>query len=213
MKKSLLLSCVALAAVSGFSLEAVAQAPTCADVVWGADALATNPGLKDNCLEVVQRDGAWYARMRAKVVRQGATSTVVRWQNTDGTFGSSERTYPPRGTTAMVDGQEVQISQLQPGQEVNVYVIDNGNFELPAAAAAPVAAAAPAAEAAPAPAAEPAAAPVEEEVVEEAPAPAPVEEEVPAALPSTAGQANWLALMGTMLLLLAGAVHVTRNRH
>ena len=131
MKKSLLLSCVALAAVSGFSASAMAQAPTCADVVWGENALVDNPGVKDNCLEVVQRDGAWYARMRAKVVRQGASSTVVRWQNTDGTWGASERTYPPRGFMASVDGQDVQISQLQPGQEVNVYVIDEGNFALP----------------------------------------------------------------------------------
>ena len=131
MKKSLLLSCVALAAVSGFSLSVSAQAPTCADVVWGEEALLGNPTVKDNCLEVVQRDGAWYARMRAKVVRQGASSTVVRWQNPDGSFGASERAYPPKGFLASVDDKEVEISKLQPGQEVNVYVIDKGNFALP----------------------------------------------------------------------------------
>lgn len=131
MKKSLLLTYVALAAVSGFSLSANAQTPTCGDVVWAEDALMGNPILKDNCLEVVERDGAWYARLRAKVVRQGAASTVVRWQNSDGSFGSSERAYPPEGMTAFVDDKEVQISQLLPNQEVNVYVVDEGNFALP----------------------------------------------------------------------------------
>ena len=207
MKKTFLLSCVALAAVSGYSISAMAQTPTCADVVWGENALVDNPGLRDNCLEVVQRGGAWYARMRAKVVRQGATSTVVRWQNTDGTWGASERTYPPRGFTANVDGKDVEISQLQPGQEVNVYLIDEGNFALPVLEAAAAPAAAP--EPAPAPAAAPAEPAPVEEVVEEAPA---AEEEAPAVLPSTAGQVNWLALAGLLLVLLAGAVHVIRTR-
>ena len=202
MKKSLLLSCVALAAVSGFSLSANAQSPTCADVVWGAEALLGNPTLQDNCLEVVQRNGAWYARMRAKVVRQGATSTVVRWQNPDGSFGSSERAYPPKGMAAYLGDEEVQITDLQPNQEVNVYVIDEGNFTLPATAAAP-AAAAPAAPAAASTAAAPAAPPP--------PAAAEPEEE-PAALPTTSGQTYWFAILGAMLLLLAGAVHVVRSR-
>jgi len=190
MKKCIFVLFLALASTFGFSSTAMAQAPDCSDVVWDADILAANPTMADHCLEVVQRDGAWYARMRAKVVRQGATSTVVRYQDQNGDFGASERTYPPRGFTAQIDGKDVKISDLPPGQEVNVYVISENNFTVRTASA-------------------PAAAPVmvEEEVVEEV-----VEEPAPAMLPTTAGQTYWLAILGTLLVLMGGIVHAVRSR-
>jgi len=193
MKKTMILSGLALAAGMSFSISASAQTPTCSNVVWDQDVLAGSPHIAEHCLEVVERNGAWYAKMRAKIVRHSASSTLVRYQKENGVWSTAERTYPPRGMTAEIDGQDVEISKLQPGQEVNVYVLDEDYFKVPSQ----VAAAPAAAPAAPAPAADP------------APAPEPA----PAMLPKTASQTNWLAVLGTLLILLGGVSAVFRSRN
>jgi hypothetical protein len=193
MKRSIFLPIVVLAASAGFSVTASAQAPSCGDVVWGADILGRNPNIASHCLEVVDRDGVWYAKMRAKIVRQGVSSTVVRYADADGNFGASERAYPPRGFSAQIDGEDVRISDMVAGQEVNVYVIDEGNFEIPMVAVT--------------------AEPMEmEEVVEEVVEEEVYEEPAPVALPTTAGQTYWFALLGSLLVLLGTAVHFVRSR-
>jgi (2Fe-2S) ferredoxin len=192
MKRSIFLPIVALAASAGFSVSVSAQGPSCGDVVWGADLLGRNPNVADHCLEVVDRGGVWYAKMRAKIVRQGVNSTVVRYADTNGDFGASERAYPPRGFTAQIDGQDVRISDMPAGQEVNVYIIDEGNFELVLAE-------------------EIIEEVIEEEIIEEVIEEEMYEEAV-AELPTTAGQTYWLALLGSLLVLLGTAVHFVRSR-
>lgn len=191
MKTSIRVSMLALAATAGFSVNASAQTPTCADVVWSAALLEATPNIGNHCLEMVERGGEWYAKVQAKIVRHGANSTVVRYREPDGTWSNAERAYPPRGFKAEIGGQEIAISQTVAGQEMNVYAGSLGgeNFTIPMLAGAA------------------AVAEVEEEVAEEA-----YEEEAPAALPTTAGQSGWLAILGTMLLLLAGVAHVVRSR-
>lgn len=200
MKTSIRVSMLALAATAGFSVNASAQTPTCADVVWSAALLEATPTIANHCLEMVERGGEWYAKVQTKIVRHGANSTVVRYREPDGSWSAAERAYPPRGFKAEIAGQEVLISQTTPGQELNVYAGSEGgeNFSIPMLAAS--SAAAPAA--APAPAAEPEPAPMEEVY----------EEPAPAALPTTAGQSGWLAILGVMLLLLAGFAHLVRSR-
>jgi hypothetical protein len=203
MKTSIRVSMLALAATAGFSVNAAAQSPTCADVVWSAAMLEATPNIANHCLEMVERGGEWYAKVQVKIVRHGANSTVVRYREPDGSWSAAERAYPPRGFSAEIADQEVLISQTVPGQELNVYASSQGgeNFTIPMlAATAPESAAAPEPEAAP----EPVAAPEPAEEVYEEPA--------PAVLPTTAGQAGWLAILGVMLLLVAGVAHVVRSR-
>ncbi len=190
MKKTLLISILALLGAIGFT--SAAQAATCADVNYSAELLAENPMIKDACLEVVEKNGIEAIRLHAKVVRQGVTSTTVRWKMPDGSWSSSDRRYPTRGATADIDGQDIKIHDLAPGQEVNVYVPSANNWSLMAAT--------PAAAAAPAPAPAPVA------------APAPAPEPMPAALPKTATQLSLFALLGGLLILLGGAVSIVRTR-
>jgi LPXTG-motif cell wall-anchored protein len=196
MKSKWITPVLALVALVAFSLSAHAQTPTCANVVWSAAAKERIPEVEKHCQEVVDRDGTWYARIHAKVVRQNPASTTVQFQNPDGTWSKIERVHPPEDFRAQIAGKDVKIADLNPGQEVNVYVRDQGNFTIPAAAAATSAPA-------PAPAAAPAPAP--------AAAPAPQPEPRPAALPKTAGNANWLALIGTLLVLLSAGLYVRRQ--
>ena len=84
------------------------------------------------------------------------------------------------------------ISQTAPGQELNVYASSEGgeNFTLPMLAA--VAA--------------------ESEMIQDEVFEDDYEERAPTVLPSTAGQLGWLAIIGTLLVLLAGLVHAVRTR-
>ena len=188
MKKTLILPMLVLMAGIGFALNANAQDWNCSDLAWSAERLETSPNIADNCLDVVERNGVPYAKLHARVVRQGVNSTVVQYQLPDGKWSPSERVFPGN-FTAQVGGKDIKITNLPLRQEVNVYVKPEDNFSYPEAA--PVVAAV-----APAP----------------APAPEPEPEPAPVALPTTATQVGLFALLGSMMLLLGGAIAVVRTR-
>lgn len=189
MKKITLFTMLVLLGALGFA--SAAQALTCDDVTYTDALLATNPNIGEVCLEVVDRGNASFVKLKARVVRQSVTSTIVQWQMPDGSWSESDRTYPPYGATAEIGGKEVRIADLAPRQEVNVYLSKENNWvvEEDVAAPAPVAAA-------PAP----------------APQAAPAPEPRPVALPTTATQVPLFALLGGLLILLGGAVSFVRTR-
>ena len=192
MKKTFLIPTLILLTGMGFTVTASAQDWNCGDLTWSASRLDTNPNIAEHCLDVVERSGAPFAKLRARVERQGVNSTVVRYQAPDGTWGASERVFPG-GFMAQLSGQDVRIVDMAPRQEVNVYVRAEGNFSFPPAA--PVAAAAPPPPPPPPP-----------------PAPEPEPEPEPVAMPTTATQVNLLALLGGLLILMGGMVSVVRTR-
>jgi len=192
MKKTFLIPTLILLTGMGFTVTASAQDWNCGDLTWSASRLDTNPNIASHCLDVVERSGAPFAKLRARVERQGVNSTVVRYQMPDGTWGASERVFPG-GFMAQLSGQDVRIVDMAPRQEVNVYVRAEGNFSFPPAA--PVAAAAPPPPPPPPP-----------------PAPEPEPEPEPVAMPTTATQVNLLALLGGLLILMGGIVSVVRTR-
>lgn len=192
MKKSILVSMPAALAAMCFSVSVSAQGIDCDDLVWNAEVLASNPNIGDYCLEVVEKNGRTAARLHARVVRQSVNSTIVQWQHPDGSWSPSERRYPERGFTAHIGDEEVELTDLPARQEVNVYVPEANNWSVASAASAPAAPAAPAAS--PEPAAQ------------------PEPEPAPAMLPATASRLPLLALLGGLMILLAGAVGVLRSR-
>ena len=58
----------------------------------------------------------------------------------------------------------------------------------------------------------PPAAPMAAAAPEPEPAPAPEPEPAPVVLPTTAGSLGWLAVIGTLFLVLGGALRVARQR-
>lgn len=189
MRKLLLIPMLVLFLGMGFTMTASAQ--TCSDLVWSAERLSQNPDIASHCIDVVERsDGNMYAKFRVRVMRQGASSTVIRYQKPDGTWSPSERVFPPRGFTATIDDEEVMIRDLSPNQEVNVYVTQAGNWSVPAA--------------------EPAAAPPPPPPPPPPPEPEPEPE--PEMLPTTASQVPLLALLGGLLILMGGVVNLVRTR-
>ena len=180
---------MALVACLGMSMSVNAQEVTCADLIWDA---SVTSGADKACKEVVMRDGGWFAMMRAEVVAQHTGRTTYSWVMPDGSLSQRNQTdHDNRDFVTMIDGEPVMLKDLQPKQQVNVY-LGEGYWSLPAPE--PVAMAA-----------EPAPEPVAE------PEPMPEPEPAPVMLPKTGSQLNWLAVLGSMFVLLGGALRFTRS--
>lgn len=190
MKKTILISM--LIALGGLGFTATASAQDCDDLVWSSEVLADNPNIGAACLGVMERNGVEVVKLTARVVRQSVNSTIVQWQQADGSWSPAQRRYPERGATAEIAGKTVKITDLAEGQVVNVYVPMANNWSVPAAPE-------PAAAAAPPPPPPP-------------PAPEPEPEPAPVALPTTATQVPLFALLGGLFILLGGAVSFVRTR-
>ena len=126
MKKSMVFTMLVLLGALG--LTSAAQAATCSDITYTDTLLATNPDIGDACLKVVEREIVRFIKLKAKVVRQNANSTIVQWQLPDGSWSASDHTYPASGAKAEIGGREVRISDLAPKQAVNVYIVQEGNW-------------------------------------------------------------------------------------
>ena len=131
-------------------------------------------------------DGGTFARFEAQVVSQSPSGTFVRYTLQDGSMTPSRRANPPENIRALIAGQEKAIADLQPRQRVNIY--------LPSTAWAQ-----PEPEMASAPPPPP-------------PPPEPEPEPEPM-MPTTAGNAGWLAVIGGLFLLLGGALRFARQQH
>jgi LPXTG-motif cell wall-anchored protein len=136
MMKSMVFAVLVLLGVSGYT--SAAKAADCSDVTYTNTLLATNPEIGEHCLKVVERNGGSFVKLKAKVVRQSAYSTIVQWQSPDGTWSESDFTYPAARATAEIGGKVVNMSDLAPKQAVNVYIVQEGNWMIVEAEPMPV---------------------------------------------------------------------------
>jgi hypothetical protein len=176
-----------LIALAGMGISANVSATdlTCSDITFSPEAYAAYEYVDKACLTMVDRDGTTYAKLTAQVVAQTASGTHLRYTNADGSLGPSHKANNP-GFLTQIDGKNVAIKDLQVRQSVNVYISDEFWAPPPVAVA----------KAAPPP---------------PPPPPAPEPEPEPEVLPTTAGPLPWLALFGSMFLLLGGALRFSRK--
>jgi LPXTG-motif cell wall-anchored protein len=190
MKHLKLKTGMALAACLGMSMGANAQDLTCSDLMWND---SVTSGADAACREVVMRDGSPYAKMRAEVVAQHTGRTSYSWVMDDGSLSDRQQVeHDNENFVTMIEGEPVALKDLLPKQQVTVY-LGNTYWSLPAPE--PMAAAAP----------EP------EPMMEPEPEPEPAPEPAPVMLPKTGSQLNWLAVLGSMFILLGGAMRFTRS--
>ena len=186
-----------LIALAGLGITANANADlTCDDIVFSPEAFAAYALIDKACLEMVTRDnGKMYAKLTAKVVAQTPSGTHLRYRLPNGELAPSHLSAAPKAFETMMGGKPVEMKNLKVRQDINVYV---GNEYWVNAAAI-----------------------VEEEIIEEAVAVAVVEEIVEEAvieevieetLPTTAGPLPWLALFGSLFLILGGALRFSRKQ-
>lgn len=187
MKKLTLRVALGAIACFGFSTTASADGHTCDDVTFVPAIYERWPHADDACLEIVERNGQKFARYEAEVVSQSPSGTYVRYLLRDGSKTPSRKVDPPEGFMAQIAGRDIAIPDLQPRQKMNVYLPERA-WAAPAAATAAVAPPPP-----PPPPPEP------------DPEPAPM-------MPTTAGNAGWLAVFGGLFLLLGGALRFARQQ-
>ena len=181
---------IALAGM-GLSANVSAQDLTCGDITFSPEAFAAYEFVDQACLEMVDRDGTTYAKMTGQVVAQTASGTHMRYTHADGSLGPSHQANNP-GFETMIEGEPVMVKDLSVRQSVNVYISDEFWAPPPVEVA----------EAAPPPPPPP----------PPPPAPEPEPEPEPEVLPTTAGPLPWLALFGSLFLLLGGALRLSRKQ-
>lgn len=193
-----------LIALAGLGLSANVSAANlaCDDIEFTPEAFAAYEFVDKACLEMVDRDGVTYAKLTARVVSQTASGTHIRYRHADGELGPSHLSNAPEDFEAMLSGQPVKMKDLEIRQSINIYVGNKYWVDLNALAEEAIVEeiVEEAVEAA-----------VIEEVVEEAVEEA-IEEEMEAELPTTAGPLPWLALFGSLFLLLGGALRLSRKQ-
>ncbi len=189
-KMNLKYGLIALAGL-GISANASATDLTCSDITFNAEAYAAYASIDKACLEMVDRGGKTFAKMTARVVDQTPGGTQLRYMQQDGTRGPRHKSKMPKNFVLHLGGQAVLLKDLVERQDINVYIGEEF-WTGPASAAPVVAAAAP-----PPP---------------PPPAPEPEPEPEPMALPTTAGPLPWLALFGSLFLILGGALRFSRKQ-
>jgi hypothetical protein len=188
---------VALAAL-GLSVNVSAADLTCNDIEFTPEAFAAYQYADKACLEMVDRDGGTFAKFTAtKVVPPDiapGVSNFLRFKHSDGTVGARKKTNLPRNFQVMLDGNPVRLAEVNEGQDINIYVGREFWVSLLAVEEAIVEEL------------------IVEEIIEEAIVEEIIEEEMEAELPTTAGPLPWLALFGSLFLLLGGALRFSRKQ-
>ena len=188
-----------LVALVGLGLSANVSAAdlTCNDIEFTPEAFAAYQYADKACLDVVDRDGGTFAKFTAtKVVPPDISpgvSNFLRFKHSDGTVGQRKKTELPRNFQVYLDGKPVRLADVPPGQDINIYIGQEYWVSLLAVEEAIVEE-------------------IVEEMVEEAIVEEIIEEEMEAELPTTAGPLPWLALFGSLFLILGGALRFSRKQ-
>ena len=184
---------IALAGM-GISANAGATDLTCSDITFTPEAYAAYEFVDKACLEMVDRDGGTFAKLTAKVVAQTGSGTHLRFRHADGDLGPSHKSNMPENFVVHLQDASVKVKDLAVRQDINIYI--GSDFwvstllleeELIEEA-------------------------IVEEIIEEAIIEEIIEEELAAELPTTAGPLPWLALFGSLFLLLGGALRLSRKQ-
>lgn len=186
-----------LIAIAGLGITANANADlTCDDVVFSPEAFAAYALIDQACLEIVTRDnGKVYAKLTAKVVAQTPNGTHLRYRLPSGELAPSHLSAAPKNFETMMGGKPVEMKNLKVRQDINVYV--GSEYWVDATAIVEEAIIEEM---------------VEEAIVEEVVEEAIIEEVIEETLPTTAGPLPWLALFGSLFLILGGALRFSRKQ-
>jgi hypothetical protein len=183
---------IALAGI-GFSVNVSAADLTCSDLTFSPEAYAAYEFVDKACLEVVDRDGGTYAKMTARIVAQTSSGTHIRFHHSDGTRGPNHKSKLPKNFMTRIAGKDIKLKDLAVRQDMNIYVSEQ--FWVPTVVLEEAIVEEIIEEA------------IVEEIIEEV-----IEEELEAELPTTAGPLPWLALFGSLFLILGGALRLSRKQ-
>jgi hypothetical protein len=188
-----------LVALVGLGLSANVSATdlTCNDVEFTPEAFAAYEFADKACLDMVDREGGTYAKFTAtKVVPPDISpgvSNFLRFKHADGTQGPRHKSNLPRNYLVMLDEKPVRLADVNEGQDINIYV--GAEYWVSLLQVEEMVEEA-----------------IVEEMVEEAIVEEMIEEEMATELPTTAGPLPWLAVFGSLFLLIGGALRLSRKQ-
>jgi hypothetical protein len=163
-----------------------AQSLTCENAQYDPELLAKYPNLPKSCLDIVTKEGAPYAVVKAKLDKISGNTVRVRVKQPDGTYASRKTVRTDPDLRVKVNGKPARVRDLASDQEVTAYI----------KVREPVMALAPADENEPL-----VTSPIEDEP-----------EQMAATLPATSSFLPLLGLFGGASLMLGGLLSVIRRR-
>ena len=183
MKKSLF--CLAALPLLAFASGASAQT-TCADIEMGYEITSQFPDAANSCVDVVERDGQMYVKMKARLTRTPTgNNATFRFLHADGSEGPQYSTTMDPSWRANIEGRDYRLRDLARGQELNVYLPPD-RFAMHVDA---------------------------DDVMDDVIAPVAITAAEPEPmLPSTAGNMPLFALFGALALIGAGMIRLTRRQ-
>ena len=122
MKIHSILGAAFLASGMAAVMPAQAADPACADLKFTADVVAQFPNANEFCNEVAVRDGKEYALFKGEVRRVKGGTVYMRFKRPEGTYGETVSFTPPASFRVKIDGRSYTIRNLNPGQELSVWV-------------------------------------------------------------------------------------------
>ena len=175
----------------GISANVSAVDYTCSDITFLPAAYESYEFVDQACLDVVERSQGVFAKLTARVVAQTSSGTHFRFRHVDGELGPSNKAGLSADFQTGVAGNPVKLADVAVRTDVNVYI--PMTYWTPPPPPAPVEAAAPPPPPPP------------------APEPEWEPEPEPEMLPTTASALPWLALFGSLFLVLGGALRFSRK--
>ena len=107
----------------GLGQQAMAQDElTCDEIEWSSMVTDQYPNIADACDAVVEKNGKLYARVQVELQRVRGRSLTFKILNNDGTSGGSYTQTVDTSWRANIGGQSYRPSELNRGQELNVYM-------------------------------------------------------------------------------------------
>jgi hypothetical protein len=132
MKKTIgLLASLTLLGGLAATQSAVAQGG-CGNVTFTGPVASQFPEAKNACLEMVTRNGQQFAHFKGEIVGISGGQVRARFKLPNGQYSQTYAFRPDPATRININGQRYRFSELQRGQELDVYLPpDRWEFDLP----------------------------------------------------------------------------------
>ncbi len=125
LKKTIAVTGLGFALASGSVLaqeKMMSDTVSCADLNWSASVLSKYPDIGQSCAAVYEKDGKLYAQVPIEVVRTRGNTITFHTVHTDGSRGPSNSVTMDPSFRANIAGRSYRVSDLNRGQNLNVYV-------------------------------------------------------------------------------------------
>ncbi len=114
---------VFIVALPLLAFSSLASALTCDEVTLSAAITDEFPNAADACLEVIERDGRPFVKMKVELTQQGRPNKLTfRFKSADGAFGPTHSINPAPEWRANIAGRNLRARELSRGQELSVYL-------------------------------------------------------------------------------------------